>query len=216
MPCRPRAPLRRPGSSPATWCWRSTASRSRASPTCSASSAPAPEEACEFTVERGGARSPSRPFRRLREVKDIFGNVIRLGVLGISRSMAPGDVQDRARSLPSTAVAMGVEETWFVVERTMTYIGGVVRRTRIAPISSAGPIRIAQVSGQVATIGFCRASSPRGGAVGLDRAAQPLSDSAARWRSPFVLCDRGDARPAAVRTGPGGRVPHRARDRAAC
>ena len=49
-----------------------------------------------------------------------------------------------------------------------------------------------------------------GGAVGLDRPAEPVSDPAARWRSPFVLWDRGGARAAAVGAGAGDRLPHRA------
>ena len=39
---------------------------------------------------------------------------------------------------------MGVEETWFVVERTLSYIGGVVAGRESAD-QLGGPIRIAQV-----------------------------------------------------------------------
>ncbi len=48
---------------------------------------------------------------------------------------------------------MGVQETWFVIDRTLSYIGGVVVG-REAADQLGGPIRIAQISGQVATIGF--------------------------------------------------------------
>jgi regulator of sigma E protease len=50
-------------------------------------------------------------------------------------------------------VKLGIEETWFVVERTLSYIGGVVVGRESAD-QLGGPIRIAQVSGQVATAGF--------------------------------------------------------------
>ena len=63
----------------------------------------------------------------LKEVKDNFGNVHRIGVLGISRSMAPGDIKTQPVG-PLTAVGFGVKETWFVVDRTLSYIGGVIRR----------------------------------------------------------------------------------------
>ena len=53
---------------------------------------------------------------------------------------------------PATALWLGVKETWFVVERTMAYIGGVFTG-REAADQVGGPIRIAQISGQVATIG---------------------------------------------------------------
>ena len=48
---------------------------------------------------------------------------------------------------------MGVEETWFVIDRTLSYLGGVIVG-REAADQLGGPIRIAQVSGQVATVGF--------------------------------------------------------------
>jgi regulator of sigma E protease len=106
----------------------------------------------EFTVDRGGVRQTLQAVPALKEVKDNFGNVHRIGVLGISRSMAPGDVRVEKVN-PLSAVVLGAEETWFVIERTMSYIGGVVAGRESAD-QLGGPIRIAQVSGQVATAGF--------------------------------------------------------------
>ncbi len=88
----------------------------------------------------------------LKEIKDNFGNVHRLGVLGISRSMADGDIKTEKVG-PLMAVVMGAKETWFVVDRTLSYIGGVFAG-REAADQLGGPIRIAQVSGQVASAGF--------------------------------------------------------------
>jgi regulator of sigma E protease len=48
---------------------------------------------------------------------------------------------------------MGAQETWFVVDRTLAYIGGIFAGREGAD-QLGGPIRIAQVSGQVATAGF--------------------------------------------------------------
>ena len=106
----------------------------------------------EFVVERGGVRQTLQAVPALKEVKDNFGNVHRIGVLGISRSMAPGDIKVQKVN-PLSAVALGAEETWFVIERTLSYIGGVVAGRESAD-QLGGPIRIAQVSGQVATAGF--------------------------------------------------------------
>jgi regulator of sigma E protease len=106
----------------------------------------------EMTVDRGGVRVNLKAVPALREVKDTFGNVQRIGVLGISRSPAPGDVRTE-RVAPVTAVRMGVEETWFVIERTMSYLGGVIVGRESAD-QLGGPIRIAQVSGQVASVGL--------------------------------------------------------------
>jgi regulator of sigma E protease len=103
-------------------------------------------------VERGNALVALKAVPQLKELKDNFGNVHRIGVLGISRSMAPGDIKTE-KAGPLRAVVMGAQETWFVVDRTLSYITGVFAG-REAADQLGGPIRIAQVSGQVATAGF--------------------------------------------------------------
>ncbi len=108
-------------------------------------------EQLAFTIKRGDSSLQIQGTPQLREVKDSFGNVHRLGVLGITRATNPGDVVTE-RVDPATALWLGVKETWFVVERTMAYIGGVFTG-REAADQVGGPIRIAQISGQVATIG---------------------------------------------------------------
>jgi regulator of sigma E protease len=106
----------------------------------------------DIKVDRGGTTVDLKAVPALKEVKDNFGNVHRIGVLGISRSMAPEDAKVQPVD-PVRAVVLGVEETWFVVERTMSYLVGVIVG-REAADQLGGPIRIAQVSGQVATVGF--------------------------------------------------------------
>jgi regulator of sigma E protease len=105
-------------------------------------------EALNIEVDRGGARQTLRATPKMTEIKDNFGNVHRMGVLGIT-----GARGEPVKVDPLTAVKLGVEETWFVVERTLSYIGGVVTGRESAD-QLGGPIRIAQVSGQVATAGF--------------------------------------------------------------
>jgi regulator of sigma E protease len=109
-------------------------------------------ETLAIEVDRGGAPITLKATPQLKELKDNFGNVHRLGVLGISRSMSPGDIKTE-KAGPLRAVVMGAQETWFVVDRTLAYIGGVFVG-REAADQLGGPIRIAQVSGQVATAGF--------------------------------------------------------------
>ena len=109
-------------------------------------------QSLQVAVDRGGESMVLTAVPELKEVKDSFGNVHRVGVLGITRSMAGEDMKmDKAP--PLTALRLGVEETWFVVERTMTYLGGVISGKEAAD-QLGGPIRIAQVSGQVATVGI--------------------------------------------------------------
>jgi len=109
-------------------------------------------ESLAIDVDRGGQILTLKAVPALKEIKDSFGNTHRMGVLGISRSMAPGDLK-LVRVGPIDAVVQGVGETWFVIERTLSYIGGVVAG-REAADQLGGPIRIAQVSGQVATAGL--------------------------------------------------------------
>jgi regulator of sigma E protease len=109
-------------------------------------------ESLQITIKRGGTDKVLTATPILSEEKDIFGNVHRIGLLGIRRSTAPEDLKYQPVS-PPEAVWMGVQETWFVIDRTLSYIGGVVVG-REAANQLGGPIRIAEISGQVATLGF--------------------------------------------------------------
>src|ERR1700739_3186168 len=104
-----------------------------------------------FVVKRADSTVELEGTPELREVKDPFGNVHRIGVLGITRQTAAGDVLTE-RFDPATALWVGVKETWFVVDRTLAYIGGVfVGREQANQFG--GPIGIARISGQVASAG---------------------------------------------------------------
>jgi regulator of sigma E protease len=109
-------------------------------------------ETLAVTIDRDGSRLVLQAKPALKEVKDNFGNVQHIGVLGISRSMAPEDLKLHPVA-PPQAVVMAVQETWSVIERTLGYIGGVIAG-REAANQLGGPIRIAQMSGQVASFGF--------------------------------------------------------------
>jgi regulator of sigma E protease len=106
----------------------------------------------DIKVDRKGAVLDLKATPALKEIKDNFGNVHRIGILGISRSTAAEDLKSQPVG-PLQAVALGAQETWFVVDRTLSYIGGVIVG-REAADQLGGPIRIAQISGQVASIGF--------------------------------------------------------------
>jgi regulator of sigma E protease len=66
--------------------------------------------------------------------------------------MAPGDIRTK-RLGPVDAFSQGVQETWFVIDRTMAYIGGVFAGRESAN-QLGGPLRIAEVSREVASVGF--------------------------------------------------------------
>jgi regulator of sigma E protease len=108
-------------------------------------------EMLTFEVERDRKQVELKAVPALKEVKDRFGNVHHQGILGITRSPSPDDAHFQPVGVLK-AVELGFQRTWFVAERTLSYIGGVISG-REAADQLGGPIRIAQVSGQVATEG---------------------------------------------------------------
>jgi len=110
------------------------------------------ERTLEIVVDRGGALVTLKAVPKLEEIKDRFNNTHRIGVLGIERSTAPGDVRTE-RVSPGQAIVEGVEQTWFVIERTMSYLAGVIVGRESAD-QLGGPARIAQVAGQMASLGI--------------------------------------------------------------
>ena len=102
-------------------------------------------------VDRDGEKITLTPTPERREMPDGLGGIQRVGVLGITRNMEEGDLVYE-RFGPLQAVAEGVKETGHIIERTMTYVGRLIAGRETADQLS-GPIRIAQVSGVIASSG---------------------------------------------------------------
>ncbi len=102
-------------------------------------------------VERDGERITLTPTPERREMPDGLGGTQRIGVIGITRNMEDGDLVYK-RFGPLQAIAEGVKETGHIVERTMTYVGRLFAGRETADQLS-GPIRIAQISGVIASSG---------------------------------------------------------------
>lgn len=87
-----------------------------------------------------------------REVDDRFGGIQRIGQLGIQRSSSPDAIIHKSFG-PIGALNEGVSETGYVMKRTVTFfIGLFTGRESVDQLG--GPIRIAEVSKQVAAISF--------------------------------------------------------------
>ena len=95
-----------------------------------------------IVVDRGGA---------LFTLKAIPAERDKRGMLGITRSNEPSDVRTDPVG-PLEAVWLGADKTWFVVATTMTYLRDVVVGRQSAD-QIGGPIGIARISGQVASVG---------------------------------------------------------------
>ncbi len=104
------------------------------------------------TVERDG-RDLSLPMVPTRtETTDQFGNKIELGIIGITTDQTRGNFRHVSYT-PVEALVEGVRETGHVITGTFNYIGNLVTG-RMNADQLGGPVRVAQASGQVATLGF--------------------------------------------------------------
>ena len=105
----------------------------------------------KFTILRDGAlldlvATPDRVIET-----DRFGNEYNIGRLGVA--VTPGENGWRhVRYDPFTALWLGVKESYFIIEQTFIVLGRIIMG-REAADSLGGPIRIAQISGQTATLG---------------------------------------------------------------
>ncbi|HEX6611806.1 MAG TPA: RIP metalloprotease RseP [Hyphomicrobiaceae bacterium] len=105
-----------------------------------------------FEVQRGGALLTIKATPGRREITDRFGNTMRVGVIGVKRTTQPQDWEYK-RYGPLEAIWLGVKETHFIVAKTLGDVRDVALG-REAADQLGGPIRIAEVSGQVASAGF--------------------------------------------------------------
>jgi regulator of sigma E protease len=111
-----------------------------------------PGKQLSLTVLRNGRVITLTATPHAHDERQRDGTTRQIGLLGVSGSFDPDDVK-LVREGPVTAVKSGVEQTWFVVDQTMSYIARVVRGRESAD-QIGGPIKIAQVSGQMASLGW--------------------------------------------------------------
>ena len=97
----------------------------------------------DFSVERGGVEVllTATPDRVL-EV-DRFGNEYHVGRLGVSVNADENTIR-HVRYNPLTALWMGAQESYFIVEQTFVVLGRIIMGRESA--EAGGPIRIAQLS----------------------------------------------------------------------
>ncbi|MEM7693526.1 MAG: RIP metalloprotease RseP [Pseudomonadota bacterium] len=103
-----------------------------------------------FTIDRGGSTLDLVATPERRELTDPLGNPFTQGVLGVRRDVGAEGIP-RQRLGPVGALSAGVEETIYITRRTVEVVGGIIVGTQSAS-QLGGPIRVAQVSGEVASI----------------------------------------------------------------
>lgn len=103
-------------------------------------------------VDRSGQTLTLRVIPERQEIEDSFGGTVVRGIIGIRRVTTP-DTTELRRAGPLEAVWLGVRETQFIITSTLSYLGDVIIGRQSAD-QLGGPIRIAEVSGQVAKLGL--------------------------------------------------------------
>lgn len=114
--------------------------------------APRADTPIEAVMRRGESEYQVTLVPERLSVTDRFGNAMEQGVIGVLNNEQMGRYRQRDFG-PAEALWLGVEETGYVIARTGGYIAGIFTGREKAD-QIGGPIRVAQVSGQVATLGF--------------------------------------------------------------
>lgn len=107
-----------------------------------------PEQALRITVLRNEAEVTLTAIPKRTVFDDNFGNSQEIGLLGVTRSGV-----EYVKHGPLTAVWRATEETLSLTVGTLKAVGQMIVGTRSAK-ELGGPIRIAEMSGQVAQVGW--------------------------------------------------------------
>jgi len=105
-----------------------------------------------FRVKRDDSLVTLSAIPALKEQKDMFGNSHKIGVLGIQYNAQPSD----SKATPVgylESLKIGVDQVWFIIESTFKFVGSLFVGTASTG-DLGGPLRIAQLSGQAASLGF--------------------------------------------------------------
>ncbi|WP_108397437.1 RIP metalloprotease RseP [Devosia submarina] len=114
--------------------------------------ATSPQRPVTIALERDSGAETIVLTPEAAEVEDRFGNTQRIGRIGVSRDVSQTDVT-LYRPGPVEAIGMTLEEIRFIIQRTAAFLGDFfVGRGDVEQLG--GPVKVAQVSGQVATLGI--------------------------------------------------------------
>jgi len=114
--------------------------------------ATSPARPVTVEIERGTELQTLVMVPDVAEVEDRFGNMQKIGRIGVSRDVADTDVT-LYRPGPVEAIGMTVDEIRFIIQRTGAFLGDFfVGRGDVEQLG--GPVKVAKVSGEVATLGI--------------------------------------------------------------
>jgi regulator of sigma E protease len=111
-----------------------------------------PEVPMTISLERDGAIVDVKLTPARTEITDNFGNKMEVGRIGVITSDDAGNFRVREYG-PLEAVGEGVAQSWYIVTRTVDYIGNIITGREKAD-QLGGPIRVAKYSKDMSTIGI--------------------------------------------------------------
>lgn len=110
-----------------------------------------PEISIVVTLKRGDEALDLPMVPERTEMTDQFGNKMELGIIGIVTNQEAGNFR-KVEYGPLEAVGQGAIQSWHIVTGTFDYLANLVTG-RMKADQLGGPIRVAQASGQMATLG---------------------------------------------------------------
>jgi regulator of sigma E protease len=111
-----------------------------------------PEVPIAVRMNRAGEELDFNLVPQREEIEDNFGNRMEVGLIGVVTDSDTGNFRTQEYG-PLEAVGEGARESLYIVTRTFGYIGNIITGRERAD-QLGGPIRVAQVSGQMATLGW--------------------------------------------------------------
>jgi len=112
-----------------------------------------PAEHMVVVLEREGVQRSVSLTSDARVMRDEFGNEARVGQLGIQGAQALGGGAGREYLPPHRLFGAAVETTWSTVQSMVVALGQVITGKRSVE-ELGGPLKIAEVSGQQASLGW--------------------------------------------------------------
>lgn len=111
-----------------------------------------PSQKIVVTIERAGQKLDLPMVPQRTDMTDQFGNKIEIGLIGIVTNQEVGHFRLQTYT-PLQALREGMIQTRDIVTGTFKYIGNLLSGSMRAD-QLGGPIRVAQASGQMATLGI--------------------------------------------------------------
>ena len=111
----------------------------------------APGRPVTIVLDRDGVNRTIVLTPQIADDTDRFGNAHRIGRIGVTRNVEQSDIT-LYRPNPIEAVAMTGDQIHFIVDRTVAFLGDFFVG-RGDPEQLGGPVKVAKVSGEVATLG---------------------------------------------------------------